>query len=40
MPFEQDVLRRDFTINGLFFDPLSEKVIDYVDGRKDLEKTF
>lgn len=35
---EQDVLRRDFTINGLFYDPESQRVIDYVDGYPDLEK--
>ncbi len=35
---EQDVLRRDFTINGLFYDPESQKVIDYVNGYPDLEK--
>jgi poly(A) polymerase len=35
---EQDVLRRDFTINGLFYDPESQKVIDYVDGYPDLAK--
>lgn len=35
---EQDVLRRDFTINGLFYNPENETVIDYVDGCKDLEK--
>ncbi len=35
---EQDVLRRDFTINGLFYDPESQKVIDYVGGYLDLEK--
>jgi poly(A) polymerase len=35
---EQDVLRRDFTINGLFYDPHTQKVIDYVDGYPDLEK--
>ena len=34
---KEDALRRDFTINGLFFDPLSEKVLDYVEGRKDIE---
>jgi len=32
----EDALRRDFTINGLFFDPLEKKVIDYVGGRQDL----
>lgn len=35
---EEDVLRRDFTINGLFYDPESQKVIDYVDGYPDIEK--
>lgn len=35
---EEDVLRRDFTINGLFYDPETQEVIDYVDGYKDLEK--
>ena len=35
---EQDALRRDFTVNGLFFDPLQNKVIDYVDGQKDIQK--
>ncbi|WP_169975235.1 CCA tRNA nucleotidyltransferase [Tautonia rosea] len=34
---EQDASRRDFTINGMFFDPISEDVIDFVGGRHDLE---
>ena len=34
----QDALRRDFTINGMFYDPLSEEVIDYVRGRDDLQR--
>lgn len=33
---EEDAQRRDFTINGLFFDPLANEVIDYVGGREDL----
>jgi tRNA nucleotidyltransferase/poly(A) polymerase len=33
---EQDALRRDFTVNGMFYDPLRERVIDYVNGREDL----
>ncbi len=33
----EDVLRRDFTINGLLLDPLSNQVLDYVNGQKDLE---
>jgi len=35
---EQDVLRRDFTINGLFYDPATQTVIDYVGGYPDLQK--
>lgn len=35
---EKDVLRRDFTINGLFYDPEVQTVIDYVGGFADLEK--
>lgn len=35
---EEDVLRRDFTINGLFYDPQEEVVIDYVDGYLDIQK--
>lgn len=34
---EGDAQRRDFTINGLFFDPLSEEVIDSVGGKADLD---
>lgn len=35
---EEDVLRRDFTINGLFYDPFHHKVIDYVGGWEDIHK--
>lgn len=34
---QMDAERRDFTINGLFFDPLKSEVIDYVGGRADLD---
>jgi tRNA nucleotidyltransferase/poly(A) polymerase len=34
---EMDAERRDFTINGLFFDPVAEQLIDYVDGQRDLK---
>lgn len=34
---QEDAQRRDFTINGMFFDPLETKLIDYVGGQKDLE---
>ena len=33
----EDVERRDFTINGLLLDPLTNEVLDYVGGRKDLD---
>lgn len=33
---EEDVLRRDFTINGLFYDPQQHAVIDYVNGWEDI----
>lgn len=33
---EEDARRRDFTINGLFFDPLAAQVIDYVGGQADI----
>ena len=35
---QEDVQRRDFTINGLLLDPLTDEVLDYVGGRKDLEQ--
>jgi putative nucleotidyltransferase with HDIG domain len=35
---EQDAQRRDFTMNGIFYDPLTETVIDYVGGRADIER--
>jgi poly(A) polymerase len=34
----EDVLRRDFTINGLLLDPKSGEVLDYVEGRNDIER--
>jgi poly(A) polymerase len=33
---EEDARRRDFTINGLFYDPIENRIIDYVDGRRDI----
>lgn len=35
---EEDVLRRDFTINGLYYDPSTHSVIDYVGGWEDIHK--
>lgn len=35
---EQDVLRRDFTINGLFYDSSNNSIIDYVGGWEDIQK--
>ncbi len=33
---QEDAKRRDFTINGLFYDPKTQEVFDYVDGQADL----
>jgi tRNA nucleotidyltransferase/poly(A) polymerase len=33
---EEDARRRDFTVNGLFYDPVTERVIDFVGGQDDL----
>lgn len=35
---EEDARRRDFTMNALFFDPLENRVIDYVGGRDDIAR--
>ena len=35
---EEDVLRRDFTLNALFYDPSQQLVIDYVHGMKDIKE--
>jgi poly(A) polymerase len=34
---EEDAKRRDFTVNGMFFDPAKDEVIDFVGGRADLK---
>lgn len=34
----EDVLRRDFTVNGLLYDPLEERLLDYVGGEKDIRE--
>src|ERR1700736_4989714 len=34
---KENAARRDFTINGMFFDPEKDEVIDFVGGRADLE---
>lgn len=34
---EEDVKRRDLTINALFYDPVSKKIIDFIGGEKDIE---
>jgi poly(A) polymerase len=36
----EDAWRRDFTINGMFFDPLENRLIDYVGGQEDLQKSL
>jgi poly(A) polymerase len=35
---QEDALRRDFTINGMFFDPLEDRLVDYVGGQDDLRR--
>lgn len=35
---EEDAARRDFTVNGLFYDPLAQELHDFVGGKKDLER--
>lgn len=34
---EDDAQRRDFTVNGLFYDPIEKHLFDFVDGKKDLK---
>ncbi|MHC4758215.1 MAG: CCA tRNA nucleotidyltransferase [Planctomycetota bacterium] len=34
----EDASRRDFTVNGMFYDPIKRKTIDYVKGKPDLKK--
>ena len=34
----EDAKRRDFTINGMFYDPIRREVIDYVGGQRDLKE--
>ncbi|MBI1977115.1 MAG: CCA tRNA nucleotidyltransferase [Candidatus Omnitrophica bacterium] len=34
----EDASRRDFTINGLYFDPIAQKILDFVGGREDIQK--
>jgi putative nucleotidyltransferase with HDIG domain len=35
---EEDAKRRDFTINGMFYDPVEDQVVDFVGGKSDLER--
>jgi len=35
---QEDIRRRDFTINGMVYDPIDDRIIDLIDGRKDLER--
>ncbi|MCB9733996.1 MAG: CCA tRNA nucleotidyltransferase [Deltaproteobacteria bacterium] len=36
-PPEQDARSRDFTVNGLFYDPVARTLLDWVDGQKDVK---
>jgi len=35
---EQDAIRRDFTINALFYDPDADELVDYVEGKLDIDR--
>ena len=35
---EDDAIRRDFTINALYYDPASETILDYHNGLRDLQR--
>jgi putative nucleotidyltransferase with HDIG domain len=35
---QEDILRRDFTINGMVYDPIEDRIIDLVGGRTDVER--
>ena len=35
---QQDAIRRDFTINALFYDPDSDELVDYVEGKLDIDR--
>lgn len=35
---ERDAQRRDFTINGMFYDPVQDVVLDFVEGRRDIDE--
>ncbi len=35
---EEDASRRDFTVNGMFYDPIKDEILDYVGGREDISK--
>jgi poly(A) polymerase len=37
---EEDALRRDFTINGLMYDPFEQTIIDYVGGYEDIQRHY
>lgn len=37
---EEDVMRRDFTINGLYYEPASQTIIDYVGGYPDIQRRY
>lgn len=35
---EEDAVRRDFTVNALYYDPVNKKIVDRVEGRLDLRR--
>lgn len=35
---QQDAIRRDFTINAMFYDPDADELVDYVEGKLDIDR--
>ena len=35
---EEDAQRRDFTVNGLFYEPVTDEVIDFVGGKRPISR--
>ncbi len=35
---EEDAMRRDFTINGLFYNPIEKEIFDFINGEKDIKQ--
>ena len=38
LPIEEDLKRRDFTMNSLYYNPIKDEWFDFHNGRKDIDK--